>query len=522
MQYTNPIIPGFHPDPSICCVGDDYYLVTSSFEFFPCIPLFHSKNLVDWVQIGYCIMNRDYLPLMHGNPNASGIYAPTIRYHNGRFYVICTNVTTSDTTDTRYGNFIVSTTNPRGQWSQPIWLKCKGIDPSLFFDEDGKVYFCGTNGGVYLCQINPDTGEILSEQQNIWQGTGGCYPEGPHIYHRDGWYYLMIAEGGTEYGHMETIARSKKIEGPYKNYEKNPILSSRSLGLPIMATGHADLVEDKNKNWWAVCLGVRPISYPPKYNLGRETFLVPVKWTLDGWPVLGNHGVVEVTVHTDLLETGNTIEITKTVIPVPRSDEPYEFYDDFSSFELSLRWNYLYNPDLRYIKHDSYGLALQGMKTTLSDADISTFLAFRQEHHNCVVRLKLKFSPAHEGEEAGVAVYMNRDHHYEMALARLEEKVCLIVRRRIGTLWKIEQNTIYDCEEVFMELEATKEFYRFRYSSDGINFHELGKGESKYLTTEVGGNFTGNFFALYATGNGEVCKNIAYFKWVHYKAIQVV
>ena len=518
MQYTNPIIPGFHPDPSICRVRDDYYLVTSSFEFFPCIPLFHSKNMVDWEQIGHCITNSDYLPLMHGNPNASGIYAPTIRYHNGRFYVICTNVTTSDTTDKRYGNFVVSATDPYGEWSQPIWLKCNGIDPSLFFDEDGKVYYCGTNGGIYFCQINPDTGEILSEQKFIWYGTGACCPEGPHIYRRDGWYYLMIAEGGTEYGHMETIARSQRIEGPYEAYEKNPILSNRSLGLPIMATAHADLVEDKNKNWWAVCLGVRPISYPPKYNLGRETFLVPVQWTVDGWPILGNKGVVEVHVQTDLLETDLPMNINKGAIQVPKAEEPYQFYDDFCSSALSLRWTYLYNPVHSYIKYGSNGLMLKGMATTLSDADVSTFLAFRQEHHACTVRVKLEFSPFSEGEETGISIYMNRYHHYEMALTHLEGEVCLIVRRRIGSLWKLEQRVVYDDAVVYMELEATKESYMFRYSKDGGIFYELGGGEAKYLTTEVGGNFTGNFIALYATGNGKVCKDIANIEWIQYEA----
>ncbi len=518
MQYTNPIIPGFHPDPSLCLVGDNYYLVTSSFEFFPGIPLFHSKNLVDWEQIGYCITNSGYLPLMHGNPNASGIYAPTIRYHNGRFYVVCTNVTTSDTMDTRFGNFIVTATDPYGEWTPPIWLKCNGIDPSLFFDENGKVYFCGSNGGIYLCRINPDTGEILSEQTYIWYGTGGCCPEGPHIYRRDGWYYLMIAEGGTEYGHMETIARSQKIDGPYEAYEKNPILSSRSLGLPVMATGHADFVEDKNKNWWAVCLGVRPITYPPKYNLGRETFLVPVKWTADGWPILGNQGIVEVQVQTDLLETDVSSEINHGAVQVPKAEKPYEFYDDFTSAALSLRWTYLYNPDFSYIKHGPNGLLLQGMAATLSDADVSTFLAFRQEHHDCTVRLKLEFSPQYENEEAGISIYMNRDHHYEMALTRIKEEVCLIVRRKIGSLWKVEQKALYDGSEVYLELEGTKEYYRFSYSRDGHVFYELGRGETRYLTTEVGGNFTGNFFALYATGNGKVCKDTARIEWVYYKA----
>ena len=518
MQYKNPIIPGFHPDPSICRVEDDYYLVTSSFEFFPCIPLFHSKNLIDWELIGYCISNSSYIPLTKGTPNASGIYAPTIRYHNGRFYVICTNVATAETTAGRCGNFIISASDPYGEWTPPIWLKCGGIDPSLFFDADGKVYFCGTDGGIYLCRINPDTGEILSEQKFIWQGTGGCCPEGPHIYRREDWYYLMIAEGGTEYGHMETIARSRCIDGPYEAYEKNPILTNRSLGLPIMATGHADLVEDKSGNWWAVCLGIRPLSYPPRHNLGRETFLVPVTWTPDGWPVLGNQGVVEERVTINIPETAVPAAFENVSLAVPKGEEPYEIFDDFTSPALRLRWTYLYNPDLHYIKHSANGLSLQGMATTLSDAEVSTFLAFRQEHFACTVRLKLEFSPRSEGEEAGISVYLNRDHHYEMALTRIEDEICVIMRRKIGSLWKIEQKAVYDSTEIYMELDAAKEEYRFSYSRDGRTFSKLGCGEAKYLTTEVGGAFTGNFFALYATGNGKVCTDAACIKWINYKA----
>ncbi|WP_310604478.1 glycoside hydrolase family 43 protein [Anaerosporobacter sp.] len=530
MKYTNPIISGFHPDPSICRVEEDYYLVTSSFEFFPAIPLFHSKNLVDWEQIGHCVTKSEYLPLMHGNPNASGIYAPTIRYHDGTFYVICTNVPAADTTDTRYGNFIVKTTNPYGEWSEPIWIDCKGIDPSLFFDEDGKAYFCGTNGGIYFCQINPDTGEILSEQKYIWNGTGGCAPEAPHIYKRGDWYYLMIAEGGTEYGHMETIARSRTIEGPYEAYEKNPILTNRSLGLPIMATGHADLIEDNRHNWWAVCLGIRPISYPNRHNLGRETFLAPVKWTEDEWPIIGNQGVVEVEIETNLLEESKALEERKILeeskglderedsLKVAKAGEPYEFYDDFSSETLHPRWAYQFNPDFDAIKHDTSGLWLKGKETTLSDASGSTLLAFRQMHHTCSVRFKMNFQPQQDGEEAGIAIYMNRDHHYEMALTCMEGKNYLIVRRRIGSLWRIEQKIVCEETELYMELDATMELYRFRYSKDESTYFELGSGETTYLTTEVGGKFTGNFIAFYATGNGQVCENPACIEWVHYKA----
>lgn len=513
MQYKNPIISGFYPDPSICRVGEDYFLVTSSFEFFPAIPLFHSKNLVDWEQIGYCVTDSEQFPMMHGNPNASGMYAPTIRYHNGRFYVICTNVTTEETTDTRYGNFIVSTDDPYGEWSDPIWIDCLGIDPSLFFDEDGKVYFCGTNGGVYYCQINPDSGELLSEKTFIWSGTGGCCPEAPHIYRRGNWYYLMIAEGGTEYGHMETIARSRTIEGPYEAYDNNPIISNRSLGLSIMGTGHADIVEDTEGNWWAVCLGFRPITYPPKYNLGRETFLVPMKWNEDGWPIINNNGVITEVVEANI----PNIKIEKGVgEPVPKVGEPFEFYDDFSSSQLGLRWTYLYNPDYsRYIR-GAQGIDLKGVATTLSEAEVSTFLGFRQQHHEGKVRIKMIFEPRNEGEEAGLAIYLNRNHHYEIALIKQDNVKQLIIRRRIGKLCKIEESIPYDKEEVYLEISASKENYRFGFSSDGEEYTELGWGETKYLTTEAGGNFTGNMYALYATGNGKECENAARICWVRY------
>ncbi len=516
MKYVNPIIPGFHPDPSICRVGEDYFLVTSSFEFFPSIPVFHSKNLVDWEQINFCISKNEYLPLTCGSPNCSGIYAPTIRYNNGKFYVICTNVPTSDTTDKRYGNFIVSTDNPFGEWSEPIWIDCKGIDPSLFFDDDGKVYYCGTNGGVYFCEINPDTGAVLSEVKYLWSGTGGVAPEAPHIYKKDGWYYLMLAEGGTEYGHMESIARSKDIGGPYLPYEKNPILSNRSLGLPIMATGHADLVCDENNNWWAVCLGIRPISYPFRHNLGRETSLIPVVWQ-DGWPILGKNGVVDVEIETDLLNSVVKKETSDKIAPMPKGNEVYRFYDDFKGEFLDLRWNYQYNPEYEYINKNENGLSIKGMATSLSDADKNTFIGIRQMHHNCCFRVKVDFAPKNNGEEVGVTAYMNRNHHYDIALVRVDDRNMIVVRRRIGSLWKVENQVEYNNNEAYFEIEATNEFYNLNYSNDGENYVKLGQGETKYLTTEVGGVFTGNYFGLYATGNGKECTDFAKIDWVEYR-----
>ena len=206
LTYQNPILPGFYPDPSICRVGEDYYLVNSSFEFFPGVPLWHSRDLVNWEQKGYVLTRESQLPLRNGR-TSGGIFAPTIRCHNGRFYMITTNVTDG-------GNFFVWTDDINGEWSDPVWIDHEGIDPSLFWDDDGKVYYAGTGRyeqGIYQFEIDLETGKKLSDTKIIWKGTGGKCPEGPHMYKINSWYYLMIAEGGTEYGHKETIARSRSV-----------------------------------------------------------------------------------------------------------------------------------------------------------------------------------------------------------------------------------------------------------------------------------------------------------------------
>ena len=287
MLFKNPIIPGYNPDPSICRVGDDFYLVNSTFEFFPGVPIYHSRNLVNWELKGYCLDRRSQLEL-EGCRNSGGIYAPTIRFHNGMFYMITTNVTDK-------GNFVVHSDSVDGDWSEPAWIDQGGIDPSLFWDDDDKCYYCSTGildgvRGIVAFEINPMTGEILSDKKLISEGCGGQCAEGPHIYKKDGMYYLMIAEGGTEYAHRETIQRAENVWGPYTPCPHNPIISHKEYKKSeIQATGHADLIEDANGNWWLVFLGIRRFSHALLHNLGRETFLAPVKWE-DGWPVVGYNG----------------------------------------------------------------------------------------------------------------------------------------------------------------------------------------------------------------------------------------
>ncbi len=499
-EYENPIIPGFHPDPSVCRVGEDYYLVCSSFEYFPGIPVFHSRDLIHWEQIGHCITRNSQLKLEKGHPNCTGIFAPTIRYHNGIFYVITTNVSGPED-----GNFFVWTKDPYGEWSDPIKVDLPGIDPSLFFDEDGRCYYTGCHGNIFLCEIDITNGKCLGDRKEIWTGTGGAYPEGPHLYKINGCYYLQISEGGTELCHMITIARSKTIEGPYESCSRNPVLTTRSLALPVKAVGHADLIQAHNGSWWAVCLGIRPISYPYRHNLGRETFLCPVTWDEDGWPVYGNDGTLDLKMKAACLPEYS--------VPQPKDR------DDFDCEKLDLCWNFIYNPipELWSLTDHPGFLTLYGNEHSLHEAEQLAWVGRRQEHIECKVRTLLSFFPVLDGEEAGLTVYMNHLHHYEIALTRMEGIGCLIVRRRIGSLWRIENIIPYEAESVYLELRADAENYSFFYSLDGEEYYKAGQGEVQYLTTEVGGRFTGNYFGLYASGNGRACTTPARFDWFQVK-----
>lgn len=508
MMYKNPVIAGFHPDPSVCKVGEDYYLVNSSFEYFPGLPIFHSKNLVEWTQIGHCISRNEQLALLKGVPNCTGLYAPTIRYHDGVFYVICTNVAYGEKDE---GNFIIWTRDPAGDWSMPIKVDMPGIDPSLFWDDDGKVYYTGAYGSIVLNEINPMTGELIGETISIWEGTGGNDPEGPHIYKKDGWYYLFISEGGTEYGHMVTVARSKQITGPYESCPHNPVLTNRSTSLPIKAVGHADIIEGKNGRWWAVCHGIRPICYPFKHNLGRETMLAPVTWNDEGWPILGEQGrlLEEITLQEVEIETQMITKENANVLQ-----------DNFKGSEFNYNWNFIYNPVEELYGLGENGLTLYGNEVALSEAKPLAWIGTRQEYHDCVARTKVEFERMQDKEEAGLSIYLNHRHHYEVALTRINDVGYIILRRQIGSLWKVEKQIPYDRDDVVLELHCSKEHYSFWYGTSKEELKYLGKGEAEYLTTETGGKFTGNYIALYATGNGNKCRRGANFQWFECFPIQ--
>ena len=502
MKYTNPIIPGFHPDPSICRVGEDYYLVNSSFEYFPGVPIYHSRDLMNWRQIGHCLTRESQLPL--GGVNASdGIYAPTIRYHDGRFYMVTTNVNGG-------GNFYVWTEDPAGEWSEPIWVAQKGIDPSLLF-ENGKVYFTsnGTNWapvrGIYQCEIDIATGKQLTETKFLWTGNGGSYPEAPHLFHIGDWYYLTVAEGGTAECHTVTIARSREPYGPFESCPHNPIITHRSLMNDIQATGHADLVEDHHGNWWAVFLGYRYGEYS-WHHLGRETYLAPVEW-IEGWPIV-NHGEKVLC----------TMEVDRPMTPCPWPVLAER--DDFDASSLDFAWNHLRNPDpsLYSLSERPGSLRLLCSTPTIDDLASPSFVGRRQEHFECEAATLLDFDPTSENEEAGLCVLADNRHHYEVAVTKRGGKRSVIVRRRIGTLIaEVVCRALAD-GPVELRIIADKKTYRFLAGAPG-SLAELATGETRYLSTQVAGGYTGAYFGLYATARGAGSSTKAFFDWFDYRVI---
>ncbi|HEU4321746.1 MAG TPA: glycoside hydrolase family 43 protein [Roseiflexaceae bacterium] len=508
MPFTNPIIPGFHPDPSICRVGHDYFLVTSSFEYFPGVPLFHSRDLVNWRLIGHCLDRPSQLPLAGVRPSG-GIYAPTLRHHDGVFYMVTTNVTNG-------GNFYVHTRDPFGPWSEPVWVEQGGIDPSLLFDGD-RMYLTTSYGsafpvpdeidpatfqwGVQQSVIDIATGRIVEQPRLIWSGTGGKYPEAPHLYRIGDSYYLMIAEGGTEYGHMETIAHSGSPWGPWEPCPHNPILTHRSHQSPFQGLGHADLVEAHDGSWWAVCLGFRPQGYPPVYHLGRETFLAPVRWDAEGWPQIGEAGRVRVSVESPRLQ--------------PSPWQPPPARDDFDGPALGLVWNFLGNPAAESwsLAERPGALRLLGSAARLDDGPPVTFVGRRQQHLACEASALLEFAPAAEGEEAGLTVWMNPRHHYDLFVVGAGASRELCVRQRVGDLGAVVARRPLPDGPVVLRIRAEPERYTFGYDTEADGPQTLAHGQTRYLATEVAGGFTGVYLAMYATGGGTP----AFFEWFDYQ-----
>ncbi len=489
-SYRNPVIPGFYPDPSVCRVDSDFYLVNSSFQFFPGVPVWHSRDLVNWEQIGNVLDRPSQLPL--GEANAwLGIYAPTIRYNDGTFYMITTNV--GPQAAPHAGNFLVTATDPAGPWSEPVWLEQGGIDPSLYF-EDGKTYMTSNPGAaIWLCEIDPATGRQLTPSRAIWQGTGGRHPEAPHIYKKDGWYYLLIAEGGTELGHHVTIARSRDIYGPYTPNPSNPIMTNfcrAGQNSRIQGVGHADLVDAPDGSWWAVALGYRTVANGV-HTLGRETMLAPVRWDEGAWPVVNADGTVDTLMRARLLPQV-AVGAEPTVTEFNRLDR------------LGFEWVYLCNPVEENYVLGKHGLTLKAMPKSLDDAGSPTWTGRRQRSHDmeCSTTLTMpKDAPA--GTRAGLTVYVERGSHYDLFLEALpdggRQVVCEL--RLNAITHRFSPVAVKGDGWLQLRVDGEEDMYEFSLSTDGgRTFRELGRANARYLSTETAGGFTGMTIGLFAVG----------------------
>ena len=505
-RFKNPVIPGFNPDPSICRVGNDFYLVTSSFEYFPGVPLYHSRDLVHWRLTGY-VLSRDSQLDVRKSKSSGGIYAPTLRHDGQRFYMVTTHIDGG-------GNFYVTAERPEGPWSDPIWLDRDGIDPSFSFI-DGTAYYTRNGKGsdfdhplIYQGTLDPKARKIRVKPEPLWPGTGGIWPEAPHLYQRGEYFYLMHAEGGTAYDHSEIMVRSRSPFGPFEVCPHGPILGHRARkDHPIQATGHADLVDLPNGDTWAVFLAIRPKS-GRHHHLGRETFLAPVTWTKDGWPTIGNHG------HVELDMPGPALE------PAPFPAPPAR--DDFDAPTLALNWNFVRNPnpDDWSLRARAGHLRLVGSKVSLDDLGRPALVARRQEHFEFRARTRLDFEPNRKNEEAGLAVRANEDFYAAIAITRGSSGREAALRTRILGQSTLRSNTPLDAGPVELEVTASATTYEF-FVDVGGKRRSLGTLAAKELATEKiwrprHNYFTGAFVALYASGNGKRSSTPADFDWFEY------
>ena len=491
VTYTNPVIPGFYSDPSVCRVGEDYYLVTSTFEYFPGVPVFHSRDLVNWRQIGHCIDRREQLPQ---GPN---IFACTIRHHDGTFYVITTNAG-------KGGNFYVTASDPAGPWSDPVWVDVPGIDPDLFFDDDGKVYVI--SNAFLLYEIDLKTGKLLTEGRKLWWGTGGRYAEGPHLYKKDGYYYLLAAEGGTEEAHCETIARSNTIWGPYTENPANPILAHANAagqGNPIQGVGHADMIQAHDGSWWILFHGYRKVvDYPSHHILGRETCLAPVTWPKNGWPVVNGNGTV-------------TEKMTCPTLPLKPFAKKLA-RDEFDGDKPGLEWNFIQAPDEdnAFYEMDDGALKLTGQAKRVGEYGTPAFIGRRLQDNDFTALTTLHFDPEKENEEAGMILLNNRQH-FDLLVKRSGEKRIAFVKLTFGSI-------VYESKQVTLKpgpvkLRIQGAGGRFVFScSQGGPFETIESVDARYLSSETVGWFTGVYVGLYATGSGTTCEETATFDYFEY------
>jgi alpha-N-arabinofuranosidase len=523
-EYRNPILQGFYPDPSVTRVGNDFYLVTSTFSYFPGIPVFHSRDLVSWTQIGNAIDRPEQLDFKQLGLSR-GVFAPTIQAKAGTFYILNTCVDCG-------GNFVITAKNPAGPWSDPIWLPDLegGIDPSLFFDTDGKTWILN-NGppegtpqyeghrAIWIQQFDLKALKTIGPRKVLVNGgvdfsKKPIWIEGPHIFRKDGWYYLSCAEGGTAEGHSQVILRSKSVTGPYEANPANPILTQRDVPRdrdnPITSAGHAQLVTTPDGKWWATFLAVRPYE-GDFYATGRETLLMPVRWE-NGWPRITDPGQAIPWVHVRPALSAQT----KPAVPI---NGAFTVREEFDGAKLAPSWMMLRNPRSNWFALEGGALKLTARPQGLGDNANPSFLARRQQHRNAVAETVVRFTPDKDGDRAGIVVLQNDDYWYFLGLRQIDGKLALVLDRREGadapsageTVAAVDAATygIAPGKPLALRIELRGNRYVFSYARvlgspdvPMLAWRPLTRLTTDSLTTKVAGGFVGSVFGVFA-GTGK-------------------
>lgn len=500
-NFRNPILSGFYPDPSICKAGGDYYLVNSTFAYYPGLPIFHSKDLINWELIGHAIDRPNQLRY-DGLGVSEGIFAPAITYHGGTFYLICTMVGSD-------GNFVLTATNPAGPWSNPHRLQFYGIDPSLFFDDDGRAWIVNNDDpegkplydghrAIRLREFDPKAMKVIGDGKVLVNGgvditTKPIWIEGPHLYKRHGWYYLSAAEGGTGPGHSQVVFRSRKVDGPYEPWDKNPILTQRDLDPTaegaVTCTGHSDIIEGPDGKDWVVFLGVRP--YERDFSpMGRETFLLPVDWPAGGWPmILPPKLRVPLTAKAPGGAAANPTKV------MPGHDGAFSWRDDFKDTSLSPFWIMLRTPKEQWWNIDSAAglISLKPRTELLSGKGNPSFLAHRVQHARFSAETQVQV-PKEQGVSAGLAVFQNSKHHYFMGVRPTGEvsEVFLECVAGNSSPKELGRATIGNSFSLRLRVVTTEAKCSFEYAlPDGEWQTLVGGVDAKLLTTGAAGGFVG-------------------------------
>ena len=497
IEAANPILPGCHPDPSVCRAGDWYYLVSSTFEYLPGLPVLRSRDLVRWETIGHVIDRAGMLDL-HGIGSSGGLYAPTIRYGLGRFWVACTLVDRED--PGRGGNFLVTADDPAGPWSDPVMLEADGIDPSIAFDEEGRVWLHGTRLArtpewhdqteVWVREYSPAERALVGDEHVIWRGAvrGAVWAEGPHLYRIDGRWLLIAAEGGTEFHHAVSAARAEEITGPYVGDRANPVFSHRQLGRtsPVIGAGHADLVQAPDGSWVAVMLAMRAAD-GRHYPLGRETFLCPVSWE-DGWPVFA---------------PGEGRLPRSLPIPWVADAAPSGTWqpDDRTAGAIAPhdpRWTALRALPAEVAEADGGSWRMPVRAATLQDPTVPAFLGVRQQHADVDVRCVIDVRGLAEGESSGIVLRQSERDHVALVVTRARDGLRLSSERcRDGESERRELGALSEADEV--ELGLRGRGYDYTWEHGGV---ERVAADGRRLDASSTGGFLGLWIGVYATSDG--------------------